>query len=49
VVKLLGISYNFVLEWGMMNAHDFVGGLFFFLKHDMGWVSSFLQQKVGKP
>jgi hypothetical protein len=26
-----------------------VGGLFSFLKYDIGWVSSFLQQKVGKP
>jgi len=25
------------------------GGLFSFLKYDIGWVSSFFQQKFGKP
>jgi len=32
-----------------MNAHDVWGGLFSFLKYDIGWFSPFLQQKVGKP
>jgi len=31
-----------------MNAHV-CGGLFSFLKCDIGWVGSFFQQKVGKP
>jgi hypothetical protein len=30
-----------------MNAHKVCGGCF--VKYDIGWVSYFLQQKVGKP
>ncbi len=32
-----------------MNAHGCMGGLFSFLKYDIGWVCSFVQQKAGKP
>jgi hypothetical protein len=48
-MRLLGVFNNFGLKQGVMNAHSWVGGLFFFLKYDITWVSSFLQQKVGKP
>jgi hypothetical protein len=32
-----------------MNAHRVWGGLFCVLKYDIGWVNSFVQQKVSKP
>jgi hypothetical protein len=32
-----------------MNAHKVWGGLFSVLKYGIGWVSSFLPQKVSKP
>jgi hypothetical protein len=49
VVRLLGRFNNFVLEQGLMSVHRVWGGLFCFLKYDISWVSSFLQQRVNKP
>jgi hypothetical protein len=49
VMRLLGVFNSFRLEQGVMNAHNCVRGLFSFLKYGISWVSSFLQQKTGKP
>ncbi len=43
MMRLLGIFNNFELEWGVLNAHICLGGLFSFLKYDINWVTSFLQ------
>jgi len=32
-----------------MNVHNLVGGLFSFMKYNIGWVSSIIQQKDDKP
>ncbi len=49
MMRLLGVFNSFGLEQGVMNAHSCVRGLFSFLKYDISWISSFLQQKAGKP
>jgi hypothetical protein len=46
VVRLLRGFNNFI---GVDECAQGVGGLFSVLKYSIGWVSSFLSQKVSKP
>jgi hypothetical protein len=49
VMRLLGVFNKLRVRIGDDECTRLCGGLFSFLKYSISWVSSFLQQKAGKP